>query len=748
MLPTGGTARFSSPLGVYDFVKRTSIIEVTAGAGCAAARARRSSDLARQRRSRRATASGRRGDDSSEGEQLSGHEVANEESGPGEAPAGPHGRLAGRRSAACRRGEARDVGDQRFARESNLDGVRASAEHRRPASRSSITCSRRFARHSAIDLDVSARGDTHIDDHHTVEDVGLAIGAGARRRARRQGRIYRFGHFEVPLDEALVAVTVDLSGRPFLVYNVKLRHQRVGTFDVESGGRLLSGADERGEDEPAHQRALRAQSAPHHRSDLQGPRAGAAGMAVRARPAGAATCRRPRDRSGIDRMIAVVDYGVGNLRSVAKALERVGAEVRVTSDAARIDAGRRRRAARRRRVRRAAWRTCAPPASRPACATRRRPGSPFSASASACRSCSRRARSSGRCAGSGSCPGACGASSHGSPALKVPHMGWNQLAVRRRAPASRRHRDGAHVYFVHSYYVDAADPSIVATTTTYGVRRSSRACGATTCSRRSSTPRRARRRASGILANFVAPRRDGRRAYVGVDADPSRPSTSAAASCVRLVQGDYARETVFGDDPAAMARRWLARRRDARSTSSISTARAQGAATNRGCRERRLCAVAAMRRRVRASTTELGGGIRDLGSRRVLARGRPRSRDPRHGGGARAELRRERGASACPAACGSGIDARGGKVAVRRLARTRPSVDAIDLARGHADARRRRHRLHRHRPRRHRQGRQRRGDRARWPRQLRIPVVASGGVHSREDVARLREVGGKRNRRA
>ncbi len=90
-----------------------------------------------------------------------------------------------------------------------------------------------LARHSLIDLEVAARGDTHVDDHHTVEDVGIAIGQALDQALGDKKGIVRFGHAEVPLDEALVAATVDLSGRAFLVYNVKIRHHRVGTFEVE-----------------------------------------------------------------------------------------------------------------------------------------------------------------------------------------------------------------------------------------------------------------------------------------------------------------------------------------------------------------------------------------------------------------------------------------------------------------------------------------------------------------------------------
>ncbi len=89
-----------------------------------------------------------------------------------------------------------------------------------------------LSRHSGIGLYVQAEGDLEVDDHHTVEDVGLAIGEALRIALGDKSGIARFGHFEAPLDESLVAVTVDLSGRPYLVYNMPLKPQRVGTFDV------------------------------------------------------------------------------------------------------------------------------------------------------------------------------------------------------------------------------------------------------------------------------------------------------------------------------------------------------------------------------------------------------------------------------------------------------------------------------------------------------------------------------------
>ena len=90
-----------------------------------------------------------------------------------------------------------------------------------------------FARHGFFDLTLQATGDVEIDDHHTVEDVGLALGQGFREALGDKRGIRRFGEATVPLDEALVSCVVDLSGRPFLAYNLKIRQEKVGTFATE-----------------------------------------------------------------------------------------------------------------------------------------------------------------------------------------------------------------------------------------------------------------------------------------------------------------------------------------------------------------------------------------------------------------------------------------------------------------------------------------------------------------------------------
>lgn len=90
-----------------------------------------------------------------------------------------------------------------------------------------------FAKHGFFDLTIRGSGDLDVDAHHTVEDVGLTLGEALRKTLGEKAGIRRFGEATVPLDEALVSVVVDLSGRPFLAYNVKLEQERIGTFDVE-----------------------------------------------------------------------------------------------------------------------------------------------------------------------------------------------------------------------------------------------------------------------------------------------------------------------------------------------------------------------------------------------------------------------------------------------------------------------------------------------------------------------------------
>ena len=90
-----------------------------------------------------------------------------------------------------------------------------------------------LARHSLIDLDVVAEGDLHVDQHHTVEDVGIVLGQALEKSLGDKRGIHRYGSATVPMDESLATVTIDLSGRPAFVFNVKFTTDAIGNFSVE-----------------------------------------------------------------------------------------------------------------------------------------------------------------------------------------------------------------------------------------------------------------------------------------------------------------------------------------------------------------------------------------------------------------------------------------------------------------------------------------------------------------------------------
>ncbi|MFB0949064.1 MAG: imidazoleglycerol-phosphate dehydratase HisB, partial [Burkholderiaceae bacterium] len=98
-----------------------------------------------------------------------------------------------------------------------------------------------IVRHGLMDLTVKATGDTHIDDHHTVEDVGIALGQAFAKAVGDKKGMVRYGHSYVPLDEALSRVVIDFSGRPGLELHVPYTRARVGNFDVDLTGEFFRG---------------------------------------------------------------------------------------------------------------------------------------------------------------------------------------------------------------------------------------------------------------------------------------------------------------------------------------------------------------------------------------------------------------------------------------------------------------------------------------------------------------------------
>lgn len=98
-----------------------------------------------------------------------------------------------------------------------------------------------IARHGLVDLEVEAEGDLHIDDHHTVEDVGITLGQAIARALGDKRGICRYGHAYVPLDEALSRVVIDFSGRPGLSWHVPFTRATIGRFDVDLAQEFFQG---------------------------------------------------------------------------------------------------------------------------------------------------------------------------------------------------------------------------------------------------------------------------------------------------------------------------------------------------------------------------------------------------------------------------------------------------------------------------------------------------------------------------
>ena len=90
-----------------------------------------------------------------------------------------------------------------------------------------------FARHGFFDLDVTVRGDLHVDCHHTIEDTGIVLGDAIKKALGDKKGIRRYGYFILPMDEALAIAAIDLSGRPYLVFDAQFTTERVGDFDTE-----------------------------------------------------------------------------------------------------------------------------------------------------------------------------------------------------------------------------------------------------------------------------------------------------------------------------------------------------------------------------------------------------------------------------------------------------------------------------------------------------------------------------------
>ena len=133
-----------------------------------------------------------------------------------------------------------------------------------------------LARHGLFDLSVRADGDLHIDFHHTTEDVGIVLGAAFARALGDKRGIRRFGNALIPMDEALAEAAVDISGRPFLAWNVDFERAKIGEMDTELFEEFFRAFAFNAHGDIAHHETGRPERASRCRSLFQGGRPGAA----------------------------------------------------------------------------------------------------------------------------------------------------------------------------------------------------------------------------------------------------------------------------------------------------------------------------------------------------------------------------------------------------------------------------------------------------------------------------------------
>jgi hypothetical protein len=187
-----------------------------------------------------------------------------------------------------------------------------------------------LGRHGRLALEVRTEGDLEIDAHHTVEDTGIALGQALAEAWGDRAGVERFGDATVPIDEAITRVAIDLSGRPYLVWEVETPVELVGDLRDDAREALLRGARRQRPHHAARHQPRRRQHAPRLRVGVQGRRR-------RAAPRG------PRDHDGravhqgcaaVTRRLraAVLDYDAGNVRSARRGVEAAGAEATITAD--------------------------------------------------------------------------------------------------------------------------------------------------------------------------------------------------------------------------------------------------------------------------------------------------------------------------------------------------------------------------------------------------------------------------------
>ncbi len=317
-----------------------------------------------------------------------------------------------------------------------------------------------LARHAMLDLTVRAEGDLHIDDHHTVEDTGIAIGQALAQALGDKRGIRRYGECSLPMDDTLVRAALDLSGRPWLGWGVAMTAPRIGSFDTELVREFFQALSTHG-GITLHVDLVRGVNSHHIAEAAFKAVARALRMAVEPDP-------RAERRAALDQGHALtvttvlIDYESGNLHSAEKAFQRMaretgGGEVIVSArpeDVARAD------------------RIVLPgDGAFPSCMAALRDrsglhdalveavearGRPFLGICVGMQLMSRMGHEYTATPGFGWIDGE--VRRIAAPGLKVPHMGWNDLVIDRPHPVLDGIATGDHAYFVHSYQIEMDDP--------------------------------------------------------------------------------------------------------------------------------------------------------------------------------------------------------------------------------------------------------------------------------------------------
>ena len=299
-----------------------------------------------------------------------------------------------------------------------------------------------FTRHGGFDLKLAATGDLDVDQHHTVEDVGIALGEVFDRALGDRRGILRAGYFVMPMDETLGLSAVDFGGRAAAVVDTKVRATLGGRSSCGIGARFLRGLCARRARQCSCARALRTLQPPQDRSALQSFRTGPARGVFPRPPAGPHAPKHQRTS-----MIAIVDYGAGNLNSVKKAFDYLGAEVVVTDQPATVASADKivlpgvghfssLQALNRTGLREVLLQSASA-------------GKPFLGICLGMQWLFEGSEECSELAGAGIFPGKC----RQFPAsVKSPHVGWNSLAVQEGSRLLRGIAQDSFVYYTHSFH--------------------------------------------------------------------------------------------------------------------------------------------------------------------------------------------------------------------------------------------------------------------------------------------------------